>query len=249
MKMPELVPDNYVDIYKFFEDFEPNRRVQNFGFAIMNAVCDMQVQYAPGSDSTIHDHLSNSGSVLLSANHQSAADIPVIANIVNEDPFEGMRSTTIIPAKAEMFGWPVIGRLFPHMSAHPAFRSKDFKRDKEGMALGRNVTEEMIRLNVDHINNGGNCAIFPEATRNRNNPREILSLGAGLGRIATGIECPSKLLVVPLGIAYKPTRLRFHPVVVVGDPFSPEDMTKSEVRRETSLRMQASVTNAFEFVS
>lgn len=248
MKMPELVPDNYVEIYEFFENFEPNRRIQNFGFAVMSAVCDMQVQYTSGVNSVIHDHLSDGGNVLLSANHQSAADIPVIANVVNEDPFEGMRRTTIIPAKAEMFSWPIVGRLFPHMSAHPAFRSKDFNRDKEGMGLGRRVTEGLIRLNVDHINRGGNCAIFPEATRNRDNPREILSLGAGLGRIATGVEDPSKLLVVPLGIAYRPTRLRFNPVVVVGDPFSPKDMSRTDVRRETGDRMQASVTNAFELV-
>ncbi|HEY4964189.1 MAG TPA: 1-acyl-sn-glycerol-3-phosphate acyltransferase [Candidatus Saccharimonadales bacterium] len=108
MEMPELVPDNHEAIYEYFRDFEPNKRIQDYGFAIMHALYASEVHYHDGSGETIQGLLEDGGSVILSPNHHSNADTPTIAGLVYEDAFATLKGTTIIPAKAEMFRWPLL---------------------------------------------------------------------------------------------------------------------------------------------
>ncbi|HEY4964188.1 MAG TPA: hypothetical protein VIH90_05825 [Candidatus Saccharimonadales bacterium] len=143
----------------------------------------------------------------------------------------------------------IIGRFFPHMLAHPAFRSRDFRDDESGVLLRHDVIDDLINFNVDHINNGGNIAIFSEATRNKVNPREVQELKTGIGRITVGVDDPSKLLIVTMAFAYKSERLKLRPLAVVGEPFSPRGMELDEVLKETRERMQAATTEAFDLVA
>ena len=246
MEMPELVPEKYEEIYKYFRDFEPNKRLQDFGFAVMHSLYKSEVHYTDESSQTIQDHLADGGSLILSPNHQSNADTPTIAGLACEDTFAAIKGTTIIPAKADMFGWPILGKFFPHMMAHPVFRSKDFSDDTNGRLLRNEVVNNLINFNIDHINKGGNIAIFPEATRNKVNPSEVRKLKKGIGRIAVGVDDPSKLLIATMGFAYRLKHLKLRPLVVIGEPFSPTGMVQDEVLEETRRRMQIATTEAFE---
>jgi 1-acyl-sn-glycerol-3-phosphate acyltransferase len=250
MSMPALYPENYEQVYDYFRDFEPNRRIQKLGFAAMHAVYNSEVHYEEQSEDKIHDHLELGGSIILAPNHHSNADIPTIAGLVYEEAFSKLRGTTIIPAKKIMFEWPIIGSFFPHMQAHPTFRRQDFSENAAGHDLRQKVTDRLIELNIGYINNGGNSAMFPEGTRNKHNPEKIAKLRAGIGKIAAGVDDPTRLLIVPAGIAYKHTffddKIKLHPLVVVQKPFCSESMSREDIIEETHGRIQRATNRALE---
>lgn len=250
MKIPELTPENHVEIYEYFNDFEPNKHIQNLGFYAMHAWSNSDVQYKNNSNETIKTHLTNGGSVMLSPNHQCNADTPTVAGLVHsdKDTFGPLKGTTIIPAKAAMFTQPFLGKFIPHMGAHPTFRSKDFRKDETGQLLQNEVTEDLLKFNIDHLNNGGNIALFSEGTRNKGNPREVQKLKTGIARIALGTDDPSRLLIVTMGIAYKQNKLKRRPNIVVNEPFSPSGMTVEQLLDNTRTRMQKATTEAFDSI-
>jgi len=250
VKLPELTPENHEEIYEYFTEFEPNKHIQSLGFYAMHAWSNSDVQYKNSSNETIKTHLANGGSVMLSPNHQCNADTPTVAGLVHsdKDTFGPLKGTTIIPAKAAMFTQPFLGKFIPHMGAHPTFRSKDFSKDEAGQLLQNEVTEDLLKFNIEYLNNGGNIALFSEGTRNKGNPREVQKLKTGIARIALGTNDPSRLLIVTMGIAYKQNKLKRRPNIVVNEPFSPSGMTVEELLENTRTRMQLATTEAFDSI-
>jgi 1-acyl-sn-glycerol-3-phosphate acyltransferase len=247
MDRPDLVPENHVAIYEYFRNFQPSKKIQDIGFGLMHFAYSSDVHYEDGASEMIQGHLVDGGSAILAPNHQSYVDTPTLAGIVYEETFAELRGRTIIPAKAEMFDWFMFGRFFPHMMAHPTFRSKYFARTEDGQKLREQVTNSLIQLNIDHINNGGCNALFPESTRNNSDPHIVQKLKTGIGKIAAGVEDPSKLLVIPMGYAYRNTLgpIKLRPLIVVTKPFCPKDMTIEGILQQTYENMQAATTKAF----
>ena len=250
MSMPELVPENYVEINQYFADFEPSERINKIGFGVMHALCPNEMHYIDGSDDTVQAHLEDGGSIILAPYHQSNLDTPTTASIACEAPFELLRGRTIIPAKAEIFKWPGLGRFFPHMGAHPTFRKRDFDQDEAGEALRKKVGDAMVQYDVDYINNGGNIAIFPQGERHKQpHNSDVPKPRTGIARIARGVNDPSRLLIVTAAYAYRGSALRPDPVVVINRPFSPAGMTTAAVLEETHAGIQESKDIAFRIAA
>ena len=251
--MPEIAPENYEAVYQYFETFEPNLRIQNLGFAVMHAMYSSEVHYQNGMDSRIHSHLAVGGNVILAPNHQSNADTPTIAGLVYEEPFELLRNTTNIPAKADMFEWPVLGKFFPHMRAHPTWRKVDFPDTPEGKVLRDAATDRLILLNIEGLDHGENAALFTQATRKKKQPHVIEEIKPGIARISIGAKDPDKLLIVAMGFAYKfvhiKNTVKLRPVVVVPEPFCPAGMNQERILYETKRRIQVATTRAFELAA
>ena len=240
-----LKPQNYEQIYKEYDKFEPNPLVQKLGFLAMHTLYESDLHFKNGSDEIIQNHLSNGGSLILAPNHQSNADIPTIAALAHTETFAKLKGNTIIPAKVDMFKWPLVGRFIPHMQAHPTFRSKDFDESHYSQILKNEITESLMQFNIHKINQGSNMAMFPEGTRNKKNPRDIQPLKAGLARIALGVNNPENLLIVPLGFAYKKDRPKRQPVAVCPSPISPVGFESNDLLRVTRSMMQEAATEAF----
>ena len=274
MQLPELKPENHEQIYGFFADFEPDPRVYNMGFAAMHAAFGAEVTYESGAEAEIEQHIAQGRSVILSPNHRSYSDTPTVAGLVYEHALSPIKGRTIIPAKAEMFEWPVVKNLWPHMGAHPTFRSKDYEDHSEPDALRRAVREQVIGLNIQHIDDiafiqhnhptiqrptgqyipsGGHVAIFPEGERNKDEPEEVQPLTRGIGRIATEVARPEDVLILPIGIAYEKERfggkLKTKPHVAIAAPISPVDMSVDEVLDVTHKRMQDATDRAFDLAA
>ena len=243
-----LKPQNYEQIYKQYDKFEPNPLVQKLGFLAMHKLYESDLHFKNGSDEIIQNHLNNGGSIILAPNHQSNADIPTIAALAHTETFDKMRGNTIIPSKIDMFKWPIVGRFIPHMQAHPTFRSKDFDDSQYSQRLKNEVTESLMRFNIHKINQGSNMAMFPEGTRNTKNPRDIQPLKLGLARIALGADNPKNLLIVPLGFAYKKDKTKRQPVAVCPSPISPAGFNNDGLLHVTRALMQEAATEAFDRV-
>lgn len=247
--MPEklnLKPQNYEQIYKVYDKFEPNPVVQKLGFLAMHKVYESDLHFQNSSNEIIENHLNNGGNLIMAPNHQSNADIPTVAALAHTKVFDKLRGNTIIPAKVDMFKWPLVGQFIPHMQAHPTFRSKDFDDTHYSKILKNEVTESLMRFNIHKLNQGSNLAMFPEGTRNRKNPRDIQPLKAGLARIALGVDNPENLLIVPLGFAYKKDRPKRQPVAVVPTPVSPAGFESKDLLHVTRALMQEAATEAFD---
>ena len=241
-----LNPQNYAQIYNTFEKFEPNPTVQRLGFLAMSKLYESELVFKNGSDEIIENHLNNGGNLILTPNHQSNADIPTVAALAHTKTFDKLRGNTIIPAKVDMFKWPLVGRFIPHMQAHPTFRSKDFDDSHYSRILKMEVTESLMRFNINKINKGSNLAMFPEGTRNQKNLRDVQPLKSGLARIALGVKDPSNLLIVPLGFSYRKDHPKRSPVAVVPSPISPQGFDDKELLQVTRAMIQEAVSEAFD---
>ena len=246
MQKSELVANNYINIYENFDEFEPNPTVQKLGFLVMHKLYKSELHFQHGSDEIIENHLNNGGNVIFAPNHQSNADIPTVAALAHTKTFDKVRGNTIIPAKVDMFKWPLVGRFIPHMQAHPTFRYKDFDDSHYSRILKNEVTDALMQFNINKLNHGSNLAMFPEGTRNRQDTRDIQPLKAGLARIALGVKHPEDLLIVPLGFAYKNNRTKTRPVAVCASPISPSGFESNELLHVTRSLMQDAVTQAFD---
>lgn len=250
MKIPPLQPENYQEIYQAFGDLRPNPRTQKLGFAVMHLAYKSQVHYEHQADQIIKHHLQAGGSVIIAPNHQSNADTPTVGGLAYEDCFSGLAGATTAPGKADMFTWPVLGKyVFPHLLIHPTFRGKDFTADEPGQLLRKQVTDRLLQFNVDFINRGGNVALFPEGTRNKDNPRHIQKIRGGIAHIALGVEDPVRTLIVPMGFAYRSPRLHLRPLVVVAEPFSPAGLMHDDILHKTGTAMQSAVDQAFDLTT
>lgn len=247
--MPEklsLKPQNFDQIYSSYEQFEPNPIVQKLGFLAMHKLYESELHFQNSSDEIITNHLDNGGNLILAPNHQSNADIPTVAALAHTKVFERVRGNTIIPAKVDMFKWPLVGQFIPHMQAHPTFRSKDFDDSHYSRILKMEITERLMRFNINKINHGSNLAMFPEGTRNKKNPRDIQPLKAGLARIALGVNNPENLLIVPFGFAYKKDGPKRRPVAVCPTPINPSGFEGNELLHVTRAMMQEAASEAFD---
>ena len=252
MNKAEIVPANHVAIYEKFTDYPVNKAIQNLGFAAMHAAFRCTVQYVGDTEAVISEHTDAHKSLILAPNHHRNEDTPTLASMVYEPPFKSLKGKTIIPAKAELFKNPLTRWFIPHMMAHPAFRAKDFAGLEYEQELRAQTRDALLKINIDHIDNGGSIGLFPESTRNRLDPRVIQPLRRGIAEIARNVDDPDSVLIVPMGFWYKKTVgkgvLRLKPYVVVEEPFSPLFMTKDEVLQKTHSRIQSATLQAHDIV-
>lgn len=248
MKSPKLVPSAHEAIYEYYGAFEPNQRIQRLGFWLMHALYRSQVHYRNGADEMIRAHLLEGGSIIAAPNHQSNADTPTIGGLIFEPTFAPVRGKITAPGKVGLYKTPGVGWFMKHMGTHPAFRSKEFKKHDTPKPLRDAVTDNLIGFNTRFINNGGSIAIFTEATRNQDDPREIQSLRPGVARIIEGVEDPGRVLAVPMGFAYRFDFAKLRPLVVVNEPFRPVGMGQEEILATLHDGIQSATTQAFNHV-
>jgi len=150
-------------------------------------------------------HIPMEGAYILCANHQTMADIPLVASLA-----KGNRWIYFM-AKKELFAIPVIGWFFKKMAAFPVDRGK-----------GDIVS---IRTAVRYLQNGQVVGIFPQGTRDTNN--EDLPGRKGPALLAAMTEAP--ILPVLIEGAFK---FRRTIKIYVGKPFDLGMKKKVKYKKE-----------------
>ncbi len=249
MSMPELVPENHAEIFDYLRNFEPSERLQNLGFWLMHAGFSSDMRFEDDAEAMISEHVEAGGSLIIAPNHQSNSDMPTVGGLAYEPAFSQLKGTTTAPGKASMLDWPIIGKhLFRQVRVHPTFRRKDFAADEAGTELRYAAVDSLINYNIDFMNAGGHCAIFAEGTRNKGNPRQLQEIKTGIARIALGVKDPSRVLIAPMGFAYKSPKVHMRPLVYVKEPFCAEGMEQAELLESVGDYIQAATNHAFALV-
>lgn len=167
------------------------------------------------------DRLPRDGPLILTANHASNLDVPVIGSWLI--PRLGRRIHWL--GKKELFDWPVIGWLAAHGGVHPVDRGA---ADVEAFRLAQRILDE------GHV-----LFVFPEGTRSPDGALQAARDGVALLALRTGAT------IVPIGISGsdrvwpKGQRLPHpggHVTVRIGRPFRAADELPPETKRSAAKR-------------
>ncbi len=249
---PEFTPENYEKIDEYYTDFQAKRYIQWAGFAAMNLAYkpDLKEETHGSTLDEIARLATEGNSFIVAPNHQSYADIPTIGALARVPQLRFLAGTTSIPSKYNQQAIPLFGRFFDHMLSYPTFRGKDYSGEHE-KGLREKVTETMLSSQAARIDRCGNIAIMCEARRNLENPREMLRVRRGIGRIVEKVKDPSRVYLEFMGFAYKSRvfgEMPVRPVVVIGDPISIEGMRSADVVELSQSKIQELTNQAFEHV-
>ena len=199
-----------IDAARARGDFEEERRLilectSTFGKLILDQVgCDLHVQG--------RENIPDKGPIVIMANHQSYADIPVCFAVFDKFQFGFI-------AKQYLAKMPLCGPWMPRI------RSVFIENDDPREAL------KAINKGIEYIEDGFSMAICPEGTRSKG--PEMGPFMRGAVKLATKPKVP----IVPVSIngTYRmfeetgvvtPTRIG----VIVHEPIETEGLTRQEER-------------------
>jgi hypothetical protein len=241
--LPDMSPENYAEIYEYFENYEINQRVNRLGFAALTTLYRSAMYFVGDADEVIADHVQATGdkppgSLEFVSTHSTMGDTGAATSLVLHEPFTHLQENTLIPAKKDIFDWPIVKDIVPDLQAIPQLRG--FKDEETKLA----ANEELIGVCTRYIDANGNVFIFGEGGRGDNSV--LRPLRTGFARIALGVKDPENLLTVPMAIVYRMPRLKLLPLIVIEEPFSPAGMTHEQIMETTHTRMQSALTQAHQ---
>jgi len=218
-------------------------------------------QFQGNAQEVVGDHLHNDLQVLLAFEHEKIFDPFIMAAVVHKEPaLRPMEAKSIVAVKAEAYKWiPPVEWFLWHAGGFPAFRYKDVDNARLNPPANQKEAKRHIRIAGNHVvdiattalNDGYNVALFPRGERRDRqdiSPVTARNLRRGIGRIATGVNDRSKLLVVPGAVNY--SNGIFHPTLAIGEPFKvEEDDTPDSVVALLAPRIQQSRELAAELAA
>lgn len=225
MTKPEVMLENYQQIYDYYGSRRPNVYANKILHTFLGAIIRPQITFDLGAKEELSRLLETQTTLILASNHTSNFDPPTIAAMAQREKImRPMRGNTSVMSKQSLFKWP-LRSIIDQLYAIPTFRTGDVERsdgtvDAERTTLQRAASQEVQDMSVRLLDSGIHMAIFPEGTRNKNDPSEVQPLKRGLGDIACRVSSETALAIVPVGIHYtsEDTRTNFTPAVHLGAP-------------------------------
>lgn len=259
MPKPRVTLENQQEVYDFYRGYRPNPKVANMGYMAMNAIFRPQVHFLDDAQESIAEMLPRGTRFVIAANHSSVNDQYVIAGMAHgERVLRPLKANTFIPSKAELFDETTTRHtLLRHgidlMGAVPVFRastslSKDQAPTPEQVDLHAQAVQSLFDVSVERIEQGQNMAIFPEGTRNNEDPRKLQKIKQGIGNIVCAVSHNTPLAIVPVGISYGEgvDRQTTGPEVVISEPIMRQFEDPMHVLEVLEPRMQQVLDLAFD---
>ncbi len=221
MRKPEVTLRNHEAVYDYYAQYKQPIAGAYIGHKVMSLMFRPNVEYASGAEEAIEDILHEDGRLVVAVNHLSDNDQYVVSSMaLREKAFRPMVGNTFIQSKEILFHHPnkllrpVLRRGVDAMGAIPAFRKKDV--NTEDTDLRRQATNRMLQTSIQKLNNGQHMAIFPEGTRNQEQPDVVQELKPGICAVLGGVASNLMVGIVPIGFTYQGDRR--HPQMWVDTP-------------------------------
>lgn len=251
MSKPRVALENYQQLYDHYGSRRPNRLANRILHAALGAIIRPQVSFAAEAEEDVANLLASNVTLVLASNHVSNFDPPVIAAMAQrERVIRPMRGKTSVLSKNSLFKQP-LRPIIDQLYAIPTFRAGEATRadgsvDEARTALQRAASQRVQDMSVDLLDNGIHMAIFPEGTRNKQDPTMVQRVKHGLGDIVCRVAPETMLAIVPMGIYYGPgehsTNLR--PSVYIDNPLRGPFSDPGEVTSFAQEALQRSVDMA-----
>jgi 1-acyl-sn-glycerol-3-phosphate acyltransferase len=254
MKKPQVRLDNFEAVYEYYQQHRPNKVFNRAGHLAMSLAYRPRVEFASDASETISRLIQTGKRLIIAANHVTANDQYIIASMAQrEKPLKPLRGKTFIPSKELLFRNPLLRRAVDAMDAVPTFRTKDVADPKLSPEAGqaaletqRAASNRLIETSIVKLDQGEHMAIFPEGTRNPDNPTTVQKLKKGVGIIACGVDETTEVAFVPTGIYYgEGEDMRaFTPSLYIGQPITERFETPEDVVGALQISLQESVDRA-----
>lgn len=253
MKKPEVTLRNHEAVYEYYAQYEQPKVGAYIGHKVMSLMFRPNVEYAEGAQQTAEDILNNDGRLVVALNHLSDNDQYVVSSMaLREKAFRPMVGNTFIQSKEVLFRHPnkllrpLLRRGVDVMGAIPAFRKKDV--NEEDAELRRQATDRMLQTSIQKLNNGQHMAIFPEGTRNKEQPDVVQELKPGICAVLGGMASNLLVGVVPIGFTYDGDKR--HPQMWVDNPIiytgQDSDMLLADLHESLQHSVDCAISNASE---
>lgn len=249
MKKPEVIIENFEQVYDFYSNYQQPAFGARLGHRVMSWMFRPEVDYAPGANDASLELLNNPEKrTIIAINHLSDNDQYVVASMAHREPaFKQMIGNTFIQAKEPLFHHPnkMLRPLLRHgvdiMGAIPAFRKKDITEEQED--LRHKATNRLIDVSIQKLQQGLHMAIFPEGTRNKDNPEKVQELKPGIAIVAGRVATFHEVGIIPVGFAYDEDKKR-HPQMWIGEPMYEDDFSPENLLPKLQQNMQDAVNSA-----
>lgn len=207
IERPPVSIETIPEVYDFYRDNQINERFANLAHRTFGRVFQSQISlWHPDAEHQLQEDLDCGAQVVLAANHLNAYDQYVVAALPTQlDCFgTALVGNTFIPAKINLFQKDPLRWAVEQLGGIPAFRGKDFRNvpEEEVAGLRTDATDRLIATSVNRMDRGQHMAIFPEGTRNAEEPDRVQTLRRGIGEIACATSASDKLLILPIGMRY-----------------------------------------------
>lgn len=250
MKKPEVILENYKQVYDYYEEYQQPKAGARLGHSVMSWMFRPQVEYSQGAKEASLDLLKDPNKrTIIAINHLSDNDQYVVASMAHrEQSFRQMIGNTFVQAKEPLFHHPnkiirpLLRRGVDVMGAVPAFRKKDVTEDQE--QLRHDATARLLDISVNKLQRGMHMAIFPEGTRNKDNPDKVQELRPGVAIVAGRVATACEVGIIPVGFTYEGDKR--HPKMWVGEPILDSDFSADTFLPFLRDSLQDAVNNARE---
>jgi hypothetical protein len=204
MKRPEVTLENYQAVYEFYDQYEPSARAQRAAHLILNLMYHPHVAFADDTDIQLEQAAENDMRLLIVANHVRGQDPLLFGPALRaRDSLKYYNGRTIEPAKASIYKMPIPGLRYglDILGAVPAFRKQETAGATLDVRFG--ATAGYSQVSINKVIGGRSMIIHAEGTRNRDNPRELLPIKEGTGRLACTLSKKVDIGILPVAIWYK----------------------------------------------
>ncbi len=254
MRTPHVSLENAEAVNEYFSQVQPNPALMRAFHFVMGQFIRGDVVFDEDAEEAIHKDLSEGRQIFLAHNHQNFYDPLVIASMMQKEKvFHPMITRTVIPGAAPFFNNRWYGWVVRNSGAIPVFRKSDDDDLTQQSVVRRAANDSQVMIMQAHMNRGMHGAIYPEGTRGRDkkdrHPTKLMSIHAGIGRIACGLDDPRNVRIVSVGTTYGANNedLR-HPTSFVARPFRIAG-TPVEVVKTTKESLQYAVDSASDLFS
>jgi len=209
----------------------------------------VQPRFINDSEKQIQEHMQKGGVFIVAANHQHFNDQFIVASAARRsETMQPLVGNTTIPAKRSLFKNRFLRFGVEAMGSIPIIRKKDTGGDSAQESSRKDANALMTNILVDRLVRGGNVAIFPEGTRDEDNPErdvtKVRKLHRGLGDIALNAASQgADILVLPMAISCEHSHRK--PEVAIGTPIPvAPDMELEALLGEVQQGMQETLDYA-----
>ncbi|MEK7594578.1 MAG: 1-acyl-sn-glycerol-3-phosphate acyltransferase [Patescibacteria group bacterium] len=172
--------------------------------ARLSMVLKPRVHFAPGIEDRMTQEVANGAICAIAFNHASAFDPVQIAAMASQNPsFHPLIGKTMIGAKVGLFTSSVTGPIVPDLGALPIWRKKDVESKSDSAeererltGLRKLANQAVLATEIHGMNTGHHLAKHVEGTRNKKNPKMLLPVREGFGRVVAGVDPEVDILMM-----------------------------------------------------
>jgi 1-acyl-sn-glycerol-3-phosphate acyltransferase len=201
---------NYAEVYAHVEQTWQDPQRANLYHNVLSRILKPNVQFGTGVEDRIDQELKNGAQCAIAFTHGSAVDPVQIAAMASQNKvFEPIIAKTMIGAKVSLFTTPIIGKIVPDLGAIPIWRKKDVLNDSQNSeeqerleALRKLAGLAFVQTEITGMKQGLHMAKHVEGTRNKDDPKKILTIRDGFGKVVCGAGADTDILMITAAFWY-----------------------------------------------